>query len=277
MRGSLSSTRRRRSSLLHPAALPRLRIHHCFLAGLRLGATIAMFLPDTALVLAAQRRLLCTFFSQNRPCTSARSRRRRARTRTRPRSTSRLRASRRCWPTSGSRPPAASTDRRLRHDGASCNHPKITARLLASTRGARRPSLQVHRRSGKPLPRSCRWRGRRAHRPRPADVLRLLNQDDETASVFYRGWMAAHGRPRSGARRLHLRGGLPQEMINLRLQRLPHAGGKRRAFDAGSSRRRRVGVRWPVSPVRPGSARKRRNFGRFPSHGRRCTINTKSS
>ena len=34
-----------------------------FLAGLRLGATIAMFPKfDTAMVLAAQRRLPCTFF-----------------------------------------------------------------------------------------------------------------------------------------------------------------------------------------------------------------------
>ena len=54
-------------------------------------------------------------------------------------------------------------DRRLRHDGGLPDPPGITPRLLASTRGARHPlplHPGAHRRSGKPLPRGCQWRGR---------------------------------------------------------------------------------------------------------------------
>ena len=54
-------------------------------------------------------------------------------------------------------------DRGLRHDGGLPNHPGITARFLASTRGAGHPlplHPGAHRRSGESLLRGCRWRSR---------------------------------------------------------------------------------------------------------------------
>ena len=83
-----------------------------FLAGLRLGATIAMFPKfDTALVLAAQRRLPCTFFLGVPPMYERSSRRPKAQTSTCRRSTSPFRVrclSRPRWPISGSTPRAVS-------------------------------------------------------------------------------------------------------------------------------------------------------------------------
>ena len=68
-------------------------------------------------------------------------------------------------------------DRRLRHDRGFPDHPWFSSRLIARTRSPWHPlpfHPGPHRRSGKPLPRGGRWRGRRTHRARPTGLFRLL-------------------------------------------------------------------------------------------------------